>query len=352
MATRQAESSLTPQSPMSSFTAFALLAMCFAGLVVVASCDSQSPTAPDPVSSSSSSSTAGSTTSSSTTVPTSTTSSSTTSVNNTQLCQEELSTLASGTTTWRNVILQGYCVSPTRGRPALFSHFRLSQASDVTIDMASSEFDTFLTLRSGRSTSGSHLRQNDDGGLGTNSRIVTQLDAGEYTIEQGVFNALSGPSAVFTRTISVSPGSGTSTSSSTTSRRTTSRATTSRRTTSRATTSRRTTSRATTSRANLNVEWTLEDSCYDSRPIQYRFFQADSSRRRTGREWPGGTLRDGERATDLLRLDRSGQWACFGAETRYSDGRVRSWGLGIDGSRGCNDCCGAEGGSYGFRLTC
>lgn len=372
MAAKQAESSLTPRPRCRPSRAFALLAICFAGLVVVACGDSQSPTAPDPTSSSSSStvgstssSTAGSTTSSSTTVPTSTTSSSTTSVNNTRICDDELGTLSSGTHSWRNVVLQDYCVSPTRGLPALFSHFRLAQASNVTIDMASSEFDTFLTLRSGRRTSGSYLHQNDDSpGLGRNSRIVAFLEAGEYTIEQGTFDAFGRSSAAFSRTISVTLRGSTSTSSTTTSSTSTSSTTTVPRTstTSSTTTSSTTTvPRTTTSVQNLVVEWTLEDACYDGRQIEYRFFLYNSRRGSDAvgapvGQWPGGDqvylLSDEEVQTHRLRLDRSEQAVCWGAQIRGDD-RSRYWGRGIYGRESCNNCCGIAGVRYRpVRLLC
>ena len=367
MAAERAESALTPRSPRFSFIAFALLAI-FAGLVVVTCGDSQSPTAPDPTSSSSSStvgstssSTVGSTTSSSsssTTVPTSTTSSSsTTSVNSTRICEDELGSLSSGTQTWRNVVLQDYCVSPTTGQQALFSHFSLTQASDVTIDMSSSEFDTILTLRLGRSTSGIRLDRDDDGGPDRNSRIVAGLIAGEYTIEQGSVNALPGPSAVFTRTIRVSSGSGTSTSSTTTVPRTTT--TSSTTTVPRTTTTSSTTTSSTTTvprTTTTTVEQYVRDVQfvvhYDDGPdcnrrteMEYRFFRFSDS---FLDDYPPVRLAPsrGERRDRYTIVESNGVgyyhrlsprregWVCIGGIRRRPGdgfGDVQPFGVGLDG---------------------
>ena len=69
-------------------------------------------------------------------------------------------------------------------RYASFYTFTLDAESDVTINLSSDE-DAFLYLRSGTSTDGSALHENDDYNYpaSTDSRIVETLSAGSYTIE-------------------------------------------------------------------------------------------------------------------------------------------------------------------------
>ena len=69
----------------------------------------------------------------------------------------------------------------------------------VSIDLESS-VDTYLYLRSDGGTSGDALHEDDDGGDGTNSRIVATLSAGTYTIEATTYNA--GETGSFELTIS------------------------------------------------------------------------------------------------------------------------------------------------------
>ena len=69
-------------------------------------------------------------------------------------------------------------------RYARFYTFTLYAESDVTITLSSDE-DTFLYLRSGSSTDGSTLHENDDYNYSdsTDSKIEATLDVGTYTIE-------------------------------------------------------------------------------------------------------------------------------------------------------------------------
>ena len=69
-------------------------------------------------------------------------------------------------------------------RYARFYTFTLDAESDVTINLSSDE-DAFLYLRSGTSTDGSALHENDDYNYpaSTDSRIIETLSAGDYTIE-------------------------------------------------------------------------------------------------------------------------------------------------------------------------
>ena len=80
--------------------------------------------------------------------------------------------------------LGGDCESPNySGRLARYYSFTLGQAGPVEIDLFSTAFDTFLTLREGTDAEGRLVVSDDDGGEGTNSRIATEVSAGTYTIE-------------------------------------------------------------------------------------------------------------------------------------------------------------------------
>ncbi len=75
------------------------------------------------------------------------------------------------------------CASTHRsGSYARFYRFTLSTRSTVTIDLSGTE-DTFAFLLNGSGSGGAIASQNDDGGVNTNSRISTTLNAGNYTIE-------------------------------------------------------------------------------------------------------------------------------------------------------------------------
>ncbi len=75
-------------------------------------------------------------------------------------------------------------------RYARFYAFTLSAESDVTITLSSDE-DAFLYLRTGTSTDGAALHENDDYNYpaSTDSRIEETLEAGTYTIEATTYVA-------------------------------------------------------------------------------------------------------------------------------------------------------------------
>ena len=76
-------------------------------------------------------------------------------------------------------------------RYARFYTFTLDAESNVTIDLSSDE-DTYLYLRSGTSTDGTPIHDNDDIDTASqtyDSRIVETLAAGDYTIEATTYNA-------------------------------------------------------------------------------------------------------------------------------------------------------------------
>ena len=94
-------------------------------------------------------------------------------------------------------------------RYARFYTFTLSAESDVTIDLSSDE-DTFLYLRTGTSTDGSPIHENDDRATGDyDSRIAESLGAGTYTIEATTYAA--GTTGSFTLTVTTVPVSDTTT---------------------------------------------------------------------------------------------------------------------------------------------
>ena len=84
----------------------------------------------------------------------------------------------------RSASLGRDCVSPNfTGELARYYSFRIAERAEVQIDLTSSAFDAWLVLREGSDISGRSLANNDDGGPGTDARIVRTLAAGAYTIE-------------------------------------------------------------------------------------------------------------------------------------------------------------------------
>ena len=99
------------------------------------------------------------------------------------------------------------CTSPNySGRLARYYSFTLGQAGSVTVNLFSSAFDTFLTLRAGAGVSGRLVASDDDGGQGTNSRIGTELPAGTYTIEATSYGP--GVTGAFSLTVTTTAGGG------------------------------------------------------------------------------------------------------------------------------------------------
>ena len=70
------------------------------------------------------------------------------------------------------------------GEYARYYGFTLYRTEGVTIEMDSYDVDAWLALREGPPPGSRYLlEEDDDGGRGTNSRIITILPAGNYTIE-------------------------------------------------------------------------------------------------------------------------------------------------------------------------
>ncbi len=110
-------------------------------------------------------------------------------------CSETLTADGTVSGTWA-----AGCDSSVSGRGhARYYTFTLDQQSEVTIDLES-EVDTYLYLREEEATSGTAQHEDDDGGDGTNSRIVATLAAGTYTIEATTYST--GVTGNFTLTVS------------------------------------------------------------------------------------------------------------------------------------------------------
>ena len=83
---------------------------------------------------------------------------------------------------------------------ARYYSFTLAQQSTVTIELESTDADTYLYLRAGDARSGAFIDEDDDTPDTTRSEIVATLDAGTYTIEATTYAA--GAAGGFTLTVS------------------------------------------------------------------------------------------------------------------------------------------------------
>ncbi len=83
------------------------------------------------------------------------------------------------------------CYSSEReGRFARFYTFSLASRMKVSVDLASTEADSYLYLRDGDGTQrGAQIARDDDGGTGDNARIRRALAAGTYTVEATAYGA-------------------------------------------------------------------------------------------------------------------------------------------------------------------
>ena len=97
-------------------------------------------------------------------------------------------TLGPETGTWENG-----CVLPAGRRYGSGTYyakhytFTVSLQADVTIDLTSSDQDTYLYLLEGHGADGRRITHNDDGGSELNSRITRRLPAGDYTISASTY---------------------------------------------------------------------------------------------------------------------------------------------------------------------
>lgn len=94
-------------------------------------------------------------------------------------------------------------------------------------------------------------------------------------------------------------------------------------------------------------EWTVENRC--SVPIRFRLFEFDAARRRTG-SWPEQVI-PARSSRQIPIRPTAGRRVCYGAAA----GEHLVWGVGIDGSEGCERCCQATTthlDARTVRLTC
>lgn len=87
--------------------------------------------------------------------------------------------------------------------------------------------------------------------------------------------------------------------------------------------------------ANATMNWVLFDECSDGFGIQAALFESETGRVYPSRDSvyvadPGGII-------DTVITCRQGAQVCYGAETDPPSGIF--WGVGIDGTEGCDDCC-------------
>ena len=98
--------------------------------------------------------------------------------------------------------------------------------------------------------------------------------------------------------------------------------------------------------------WPVSDGCEDGYSIQLRFFD-----RMNDLVWPGGNRVYLLEGSNTYRLScRPGAKVCYGARPHNSFA-TNYWGVGIDGDKGCDDCCYTcpDGGTIevrGHNLAC
>jgi hypothetical protein len=90
----------------------------------------------------------------------------------------------------REDLYQGSCAG-TRGGEQVFS-LNLVQPANVTFEMVQADYDTAIFLRRICDDAMSQVACNDDGGVGTLSRIQQQLQPGEYFLFVDGFSNRSG----------------------------------------------------------------------------------------------------------------------------------------------------------------
>ncbi len=85
----------------------------------------------------------------------------------------------------------GSCV-PDAGREKVWG-FTLEQGGPVVLDLSDSDFDTVLSVRTACDAAGSEVDCNDDGGVGTRSRLAFDADPGvEYFVVAEGFRGAAG----------------------------------------------------------------------------------------------------------------------------------------------------------------
>ena len=99
-------------------------------------------------------------------------------------CIVDLGTLTPPAEISRSGSWTGGCASENRiGRFARYYTFTLAQNAALTINLTSSDADTYLNLMKGVGRDGDVIAWDDHGGAGINSRIAQSFHPGQYTIE-------------------------------------------------------------------------------------------------------------------------------------------------------------------------
>jgi len=96
----------------------------------------------------------------------------------------------------------------------------------------------------------------------------------------------------------------------------------------------------------------LVDACVDAQGIQARFFEQVNSQL-TGSVWPGNSQVYTAPSDGTIEVDLScqrGTFICMGAAPRPTNGLY--WGIGLDGTESCADCCLSCGASSTTNLLC
>lgn len=83
------------------------------------------------------------------------------------------------------------------------------------------------------------------------------------------------------------------------------------------------------------MTWSLSDGCSDGRGLHVRLFDKTNNLL-----WPNQSqvyVAQTGGSVDVTISCRTGARICYGAETNPSS--TSYWGVGIDGTRGCDNCC-------------
>ena len=82
------------------------------------------------------------------------------------------------------------------------------------------------------------------------------------------------------------------------------------------------------------ARWKLTDGCRDGHGIDMRFFEYDVGWNRIA-SWRPQTIPSGESETFRLDCEGPANWVCYGGQRPSG----HYWGRGLDGKKGCEDCC-------------
>ena len=82
-----------------------------------------------------------------------------------------------------------------------------------------------------------------------------------------------------------------------------------------------------------NVTWELTDACPEGPIIDVKFFEYDESDDRVDIFETSQVVGNGK-SRFYLSCKSPGHWVCYGAANG-----MKSWGIGLDGVRGCTNCC-------------